>query len=172
MKKQRERIRLATITLLIFGFLVVAGGCERNEHNEHNVHNRVSSVADPIVQASEVFEGYSETKTEVIEVKYIVPADTPEGIIREIFGKDAERGIKMLRECENSTLNPEAINWNTNGTFDFGVWQINAVHGYTREQLKDPRFNTKVAYKLFKAAGYSFSPWACAEIAGDRPYWK
>jgi len=122
MKKQRERIRLATITLLIFGFLVVAGGCERNEHN---VHNRVSSVADPIVQASEVFEGYSETKTEVIEVKYIVPADTPEGIIREIFGKDAERGIKMLRECENSTLNPEAINWNGNGTKDVGLFQVN-----------------------------------------------
>jgi len=170
MKKQRERIRLATITLLIFGFLVVAGGCERNEHN---VHNRVSSVADPIVQASEVFEGYSETKTEVIEVKYIVPADTPEGIIREIFGTHADKAMRLLTdpECaENRTLNPIAVNDNTTWGGvgqDRGMFQIsNYYHPIDDECAFDARCNTQYAWKLYKENGFRFNLWTCGRVLG------
>ena len=43
----------------------------------------------------------------------------------------------------------DALNWNGNGTNDFGLFQINSIHGYTHEQLQDYKFNTDIAYKLF-----------------------
>lgn len=99
--------------------------------------------------------------------------DNPiENYIHEVFGEDAERGIKMLKECENKSMNPEALNWNGNGTNDFGLWQINSIHGYTHEQLADPNFNTDVAYQIFKSGGESFYFWTCGYIAGDEAFWE
>jgi hypothetical protein len=95
-----------------------------------------------------------------------------EAYIHKVFGKDAERGIRMLKKCENGRLNPTAINWNKNGTWDYGLWQINQIHNYTREQLADPFFNTDVAFKIFTSWGNNFSAWSCAEHAGDIPYYK
>jgi hypothetical protein len=115
---------------------------------------------------------YAEAPKEVLEVTTQSVEPTVEEYIYEIFGDRAEDGIRMLKECENKLMNPEAINWNGNGTYDFGLWQINSIHGYTKEQLKDYKFNTRIAYKIFKNAGYSFSPWTCAEVAGDHPFWK
>ena len=92
--------------------------------------------------------------------------------VYEVFGEDAERGITMLANCENKDFGTTRINWNRNGTWDFGLWQINSIHGYTQEELADPYFNTDVAYKIFKRAGSSFTPWTCAEHAGDIPFYK
>ena len=121
-----------------------------------------------------------EGENKPIEVIVIenVPEPTKEPLpplveyIHKKFGDSAERGLKMLRECENSNLNPEAINWNRNGTWDFGIWQINEIHGYTRKELKDPYFNTDVAYEIYKGRGDTFEAWTCAELAGDIPFWK
>ena len=98
------------------------------------------------------------------------PSDPVEVYIFHKFGEDAENGIKMLRKCENSTLDPDAINWNKNGTWDYGLWMINEVHGYTQEELSDPYFNTDVAYKIYKQGNNSFYFWTCGHIAGDETY--
>lgn len=134
--------------------LVIIGSGKRNEPLEVK--------AD--VQPAEV---------QVIEkVIYEVP-DTPEEYIIYKFGEvDGKRGIKMLKECENKDLGLTRINWNGNGTWDFGLWQINQIHGYSQAELSDYRVNTDAAYKIFLKAGKSFSPWTCAELAGDRPFWK
>jgi hypothetical protein len=100
------------------------------------------------------------------------PTNSVEAYIYEVFGKDAERGIKMLKECENKSMNPYAINWNNNGTWDFGTWQINQVHGYTQEELADPYFNTDVAYKIYKGRGNTFSAWTCSYVIGDKSFWQ
>lgn len=100
------------------------------------------------------------------------PQDTPESYIREVFGyEQGERAIQMLKNCENKTLNPNAINWNGNGTWDYGLFQINQVHGYTQQQLADYKFNTRIAYKLYKNAGYQFTPWTCAYEIGETPFY-
>lgn len=100
------------------------------------------------------------------------PKPTVEEYIIQVFGEvDGERGLKMLKTCENSTLNPTAINWNSNGTWDFGTWQVNQIHGYTQEELSDPYFNTDVAYKIYKNAGNSFYPWTCSYTIGEVPFY-
>lgn len=50
-----------------------------------------------------------------------------------------------------SKLNPTAVNWNTNGSYDFGVMQINSAweptlrkHGIKWQSLADPCTNVRV----------------------------
>lgn len=54
--------------------------------------------------------------------------------------------------CE-SGMNPDAWNWNTNGTIDVGLGQINSVHGYNIRELTDPEFNVETMYKLWQKFG-------------------
>lgn len=158
----------------------IAGGhLEANAWDEHISEYSPTSDNDGLGG-----EG-NQVKEEVGAIQVVVTTPAPttppapttqrqeiENYVREVFGDDAERGLRMLEECENRTLGVDRINWNSNGTWDFGLWQINQVHGYTREQLADYKFNTDVAYKIFVNAGYSYSPWTCAETAGDVPFWK
>ena len=117
---------------------------------------------------------------EVTPIPTATPTPTPkltkeEQIIQyviDVFGKDAERGLNMLLNCENRMLRTDAENWNGNGSWDYGLWQINSIHGYSQKELSDYKFNTHVAFKIYKNAGYSFSPWTCSEQAGDHPFWK
>lgn len=156
-----------------------------SEHLEANACDECDGQPDTNLPVDEQGGEANQAKEEVGAIQVVVPTPTPttpptpttqrqdiENYVREVFGDDADRGIKMLEECENRTLGVDRINWNSNGTWDFGLWQINQVHGYTREQLVDYKFNTDVAYKIFTNAGNSFSPWTCAEVAGDVPFWK
>lgn len=77
-------------------------------------------------------------------------------IIKKIWGKDWETGVAIAR-CE-SGLRSEAFNGhNTNGTFDAGLFQINQIHNWTKEQLLDPVANTGIAYAKFVDQGTN--PW-------------
>ena len=126
-----------------------------------------SKLASPVVAQ----ESVTVTATPIPTVKPI-PTDI-RGYIKYKFGEiDGERAIKMLEDCENRDLGLTRINWNGNGSYDYGLFQINSIHGYTKEQLSDSKFNTDVAYKLYKSAGYSFRPWTCAYVIGDEPFWK
>jgi hypothetical protein len=49
---------------------------------------------------------------------------------------------------------------NSNGTFDWGLFQINDVHKPTAAQKTDPVANAQRAYKIWVEAGHSFKPWA------------
>ena len=91
--------------------------------------------------------------------------------VYEVFGhEEAERGLKMLTLCENKSLNINGRNWNSNGTWDYGLWQINSVHGYTEEQLSDPYTNTDVAYKIFQTRGWS--AWTCSYVIDVKSFWQ
>lgn len=107
----------------------------------------------------------------------IMPTATPtptskEEIINEIvrvFGDDAPNAFNVLY-CENRTLNPEAVNWNSNGTWDAGIFQVNQVHGYTMEQMKDYKQNIKAAKKIFDGRGWT--AWSCSHRVDITPFWK
>lgn len=44
---------------------------------------------------------------------------------------------------------------NTNGTYDYGLWQINSVHGYDKNRLLgDPQYNANCAYEIWKRQGW------------------
>lgn len=49
---------------------------------------------------------------------------------------------------------------NTNGTYDWGLFQINDVHKPTDQEKSDPLANARRAYKIWVQAGHSFKPWA------------
>lgn len=103
---------------------------------------------------------------------YVEITPTPDPIrdeIVEVFGEDAEDALKIA-ECE-SRFNPNAVNrnwseeegeyWST----DRGIFQINDVfHPAHIKFYFDYKTNIAMAYKIFKDAGNSFSPWTCKYI--------
>lgn len=89
--------------------------------------------------------------------------------IHEVFKEDANDAFKVL-ECENKPLNPEAENWNRNGTWDAGIFQINQVHGRSMQDMKNWKKNIDQAYKIFSKQGWR--PWACSHKVGVRSFWQ
>jgi hypothetical protein len=124
------------------------------------------SVAHPLQNVTEApVIGPVEVKAQ--EVTY----PPVEEYIRLKFGVYADKAVTMLKTCENKQLNPTAINWNSNGTWDFGLFQVNQVHGYSQEQLSDYKFNTDIAWKIFERAGFQFTDWTCAYAVGETPFY-
>lgn len=155
MKQETKQVIInATMALLLVS--MIAGVQLPETPIVHAQNNEVVATASPKAL---------ETITEVQN-------DTPESYIREVFGyEQGERAIQMLRNCENKTLKTDAINYNGNGSTDFGLFQINSIHGYTHAQLADYKFNTRIAYKIYKNAGYQFTPWTCAYEIGEVPFY-
>lgn len=76
------------------------------------------------------------------------------------------KGVKDLPTAAaiafaESSGNPTATNKNSNGSTDYGLWQINSVHGALLKQgeWSNPADNAKMAYKVYSDAGNSFKPW-------------
>lgn len=69
----------------------------------------------------------------------------------------------LIAQCE-SRWNPKAYNYNTNGTSDYGLFQINTVHvlRYGTGFYYDWKQNVDVAYKIYKQSGWN--PWVCKEV--------
>lgn len=58
--------------------------------------------------------------------------------------------------------NPEATNHNSNGSTDYGVWQINSIHKeiLASGNWADVRDNAKMARQVYLNAGGSWEPWS------------
>ena len=54
-----------------------------------------------------------------------------------------------------------ATNKNTNGSIDYGLWQINTVHGslLTQGDKFNPLDNARMAYTVWNGAGKKWTPW-------------
>ena len=79
--------------------------------------------------------------------------DTIGDIIR-VWGDYYRTGLAIAKT--ESGLRCEARNFNTNGTVDSSVFQLNIVHS-RRGDLSDCKENIKIAYQIYKAQGPS--PW-------------
>jgi hypothetical protein len=114
----------------------------------------------------------SPTVTAVSEIGEGDTEDVKE-LIKEVFGEHSDKAFKLL-ECENGSLNPEAVNQNydSNKTRDLGLFQINSYwqgirhDGKAEQFLFDPAINTQIAYRLFVDSGYSFKMWTCGRELG------
>jgi len=86
---------------------------------------------------------------------------TIESYIKSVFGSASATAIRIAR-CESSE-NEIALNYNTNGTYDIGVFQDNTVHAgsnrtaYIHNMLYYAS-NVREAHSLYVAAG-GWSPW-------------
>lgn len=57
-----------------------------------------------------------------------------------------------------SGFNADATNHNTNGSTDYGLWQINSVHNFpelANGQWRDPNTNARLAYQVWKGSGWN-----------------
>jgi hypothetical protein len=72
--------------------------------------------------------------------------------IRKTFPENPEVMLAIAKA--ESKLNPHAINRaNRNGSVDVGLFQINSIHGYDEEFLKNEDNNLKVARKIYDTQG-------------------
>ena len=78
-------------------------------------------------------------------------------------GSHLNAGVQIAF-CESS-FNPYAHN--TSGEDSRGLMQINVYPNanpqYANLNLFDPGINTKVAFEIYKNAGYTFKDWSCAK---------
>jgi len=86
--------------------------------------------------------------------------------IQETFGKDAEQAIRIA-SCE-SGIRSEAIGHNSNGSRDYGIFQINSVH-FGKIPVKDKVAyllnadnNIALAYQIYQRQGWN--PWVCKKV--------
>ncbi len=63
--------------------------------------------------------------------------------------------------AENQRSDPTATNRNSDGSTDFGLWQINSVHGplLRKGNWQNPVDNARMAKAVFDNAG-GFTPWS------------
>lgn len=48
----------------------------------------------------------------------------------------------------------DAVNHNFNGTYDYGIWQVNSVHGFPVSELLTPTGNGRAAYTVYRQQGW------------------
>ena len=79
------------------------------------------------------------------------------------FGPDCRLALAIQR-AENPNGNCEIYHYNTNGTLDWGYFQINTVHltrpGLNLRDLLDCKANIDFAYQLYREKGQTFTPWS------------
>jgi hypothetical protein len=83
------------------------------------------------------------------------------GVIAAVGWSDDDLAVALAVARAESGLNPQATNRNTNGSTDYGLFQINSVHSdlLAAGDWSDPDDNAAMAYQVWKRAGGSFSPW-------------
>jgi hypothetical protein len=67
-----------------------------------------------------------------------------------------------------SSGNPKAIDNDSNGTHDVGLWQINSVHGYSDADMEIPSKNVAAAKAVFDSQGYG--AWATYNSGAYKQY--
>lgn len=89
--------------------------------------------------------------------------------IKRVFGEDYDKAKKVL-SCENSSLNPDAVNTAGNyppGSRDIGVFQINEYWQATQGKfLFNWKINIQIAHQLFMENGKQFNLWTCGRRLG------
>lgn len=63
---------------------------------------------------------------------------------------------------------------NSNGTIDYGLWQINDIHNVPIPEIYDPTVNASFAYRIYATAprngGFNFTPWSAFNANRHLPY--
>ena len=168
MKTKTNLTNLAIALLLAILFCVVDAQLAKNQKVEAKAEAPKPTEAPNPTEVPKVAKAKEAPKTQKEEI---------EAYIREIFGKDADKALLLLKgkgegSCaENRNLDPNAVNdntwWGGKGR-DWGLFQINdAYHPVFKLNLhKDWKANVRYAYQMFVNDGYSFRRWTCGRYYG------
>lgn len=89
-------------------------------------------------------------------------------LIRETFGDEAETAIAIAKA--ESGLNPKAVNEkNSNGSSDYGLFQINSIHNPTEEQKFNAEENIKMSKRIYDARG-NWTAWSAYNNGSFKKY--
>ncbi|AXV10272.1 Rare lipoprotein A (plasmid) [Euzebya pacifica] len=72
-------------------------------------------------------------------------------------GEDLVRAVAVA--YAESRNDPNAVGNNTDGSRDYGLWQINSVHSPPVPDIFDPAVNANYAYSIFAQRDYTWFPW-------------
>jgi len=121
-----------------------------------------SPFQNPVV----IEERVSKTDRHILPVAHAEEAEAApdpltliERMICDKFGDDCLLAL-AVSHAENGTRQCDRFNQNTNGTRDWGIFQINEVHlkkGYTIADLTDCQKNIDIAFEIYRVQG--FDPW-------------
>lgn len=59
---------------------------------------------------------------------------------------------------------------NSNGTYDYGLFQINSIHNPTAQDWTDPVVNARMALKVYRDAGNKWVPWTTYKNRSHQKY--
>lgn len=78
------------------------------------------------------------------------------------FSDPHTRMVAVAISLAESSGNESATNHNTNGSTDYGLWQINSVHPdvLSTGQWSNGADNAKMAHMVYEQSGGSFRPWS------------
>ena len=159
-QETKQVIINATMALLLVSMIA---GVQLPETPIVHAQNNEVVVSSPTPTANDVTVSHSNTIEEYINYK---------------FGEHADDAFLLLQgngtkgSCaENKTLNPEAINDNTEWGgigVDRGYWQINSVYHPTVSDAcaKDIKCSTDYAYRMWTNDNESFVRWTCGKHYG------
>jgi len=84
----------------------------------------------------------------------------------------AQLDVAVAVAGAESGYNPTATNHNTNGSTDYGLWQINSTHAdlLGGHNWRDPGQNAWMAYQVWRQAGGSWTPWATFNSGAYKGY--
>lgn len=84
----------------------------------------------------------------------------------------AQLDVAVAVAGAESGYNPAATNHNTNGSTDYGMWQINSAHAdlLGGHDWRDPSQNAWMAFQVWRQAGGSWTPWATFNSGAYRQY--
>lgn len=110
-----------------------------------------------------------EFNLEVVEEEETPEQEQIRAYIKEVFGENAGDAFKLL-SCENSSLNPKAVNTAGNepvGSRDTGVFQINEYWQKVQYKfLLNWKINVQIAHQIYTENGNSFERWTCGRKLG------
>lgn len=71
-----------------------------------------------------------------------------------------------------SSGNPDASHVNNNRSTDYGLWQINSIHGslLAGKNWRDPVTNAQMAFRVWSDAGRKWTPWSTFNSGSYRQY--
>jgi len=173
MKTKTNLTNLAIALLLAILFCVADAQLAKNQKVEAKAETQATEAPKPTeaskpTEAPKITEVKEAPKTQKEEI---------EAYIREVFGKDADKALLLLKGrgegtcAENRNLDPNAVNdntwWGGKGK-DWGIFQINdAYHPVYKLNLhKDWKANVRYAYRMFVNDGHSFRRWTCGRYWG------
>ena len=160
-KKLKLKTKLQIVLIIIMWLAGVLSPLYRDKIHQWNVEAFVAGFfTEKVIFVDNEVPKYNPCGLDVVVCKgeetKIEKVDELKETIRFIFGDNWRLAYAVM--MAESGGNPQAVNHNNNGSVDYGIWQINTIHGLDVDCMIDVECSTKFAYKLSKG-GRDFAPW-------------